>query len=89
MQMRSMLWALLFGALLSLSTSFVSATAATPANAASGAATMSRDFPPGLQIPAAARPGPGFDVDKATEAYLDLLTPTQPAATPAGATLRR
>jgi STE24 endopeptidase len=36
-----------------------------------------RDFPPGLQIPDAARPGPAFDVDKATEAYLALLTPEQ------------
>ena len=34
-----------------------------------------RDLPPGLQIPAAARPGPGFDVDQATQAYLDLLSP--------------
>jgi STE24 endopeptidase len=36
-----------------------------------------RDFPPGLRIPDAARPGPAFDVDKATEAYLALLTPEQ------------
>lgn len=36
-----------------------------------------RDFPPGLQIPDAARPGPDFDVDRATQAYLDLLTPEQ------------
>src|SRR5271168_1539684 len=32
---------------------------------------------PGLQIPAAARTGPGFDVDAATEAYLALLSPQQ------------
>lgn len=38
-----------------------------------------RDLPPGLQIPDAARPGPAFDVDKATEAYLDLLSPEQRA----------
>ena len=38
---------------------------------------VARDLPPGLQIPDAARPGPGFDVDKATEAYLDLLSPEQ------------
>lgn len=38
-----------------------------------------RDLPPGLQIPDAARPGPTFDVDKATEAYLDLLSPEQRA----------
>jgi STE24 endopeptidase len=36
-----------------------------------------RDLPPGLQIPAAAQPGPGFDVDNATEAYLALLSPEQ------------
>ena len=39
----------------------------------------SRDFPPGLQIPDAAKPGPNFDVDRATQAYLDLLTPEQRA----------
>lgn len=38
-----------------------------------------RDLPPGLQIPDAARPGPAFDVDKATEAYLNLLSPEQRA----------
>ncbi len=41
--------------------------------------TVSRDLPPGLQIPAAAHPGPGFDVDKATDAYLNLLSPEQRA----------
>jgi STE24 endopeptidase len=40
---------------------------------------IARDLPPGLQIPAAAQPGPGFDVDKATEAYLNLLSPEQRA----------
>jgi STE24 endopeptidase len=40
-------------------------------------APLARDLPPGLQIPDAARPGPGFDVDRATEAYLALLTPEQ------------
>jgi STE24 endopeptidase len=39
--------------------------------------TVVRDFPPGLQIPDLARPGPAFDVDKATESYLALLTPEQ------------
>ncbi len=39
--------------------------------------TISRDFPPGLQIPDAARPGPNFNADRATEAYLNLLTPEQ------------
>ena len=36
-----------------------------------------RDLPPGLQIPDAARPGPNFDVDRATDAYLNLLSPEQ------------
>ena len=40
---------------------------------------VSRDLPPGLQIPDAAHPGPAFDVDKATDAYLNLLTPEQRA----------
>jgi len=38
---------------------------------------VSRDLPPGLQVPDAARPGPGFDVDRATEAWLALLSPEQ------------
>lgn len=38
---------------------------------------IARDLPPGLQIPDAARPGPNFDVDRATQAYLDLLSPAQ------------
>jgi STE24 endopeptidase len=42
---------------------------------AADAPTASRDFPPGLQIPDAARPGPDFDVERATQAYVDLLTP--------------
>jgi STE24 endopeptidase len=41
------------------------------------AAPVVRDLPPGLQIPAAAQPGPGFEVDQATEAYLNLLSPAQ------------
>jgi len=36
-----------------------------------------RDLPPGVQIPAAAQPGPNFDPDKATVAYLGLLSPEQ------------
>ena len=44
---------------------------------AHAAGPIARDFPPGLQIPQAARPGPSFDVDKATEAYLALLPPEQ------------
>jgi len=40
-------------------------------------AEVVRDLPPGLQIPEAAQPGPNFDVDRATQAYLDLLSPEQ------------
>ena len=47
------------------------------AGAASADPRIIRDLPPGLQIPAAAQPGPNFDVDKATQAYLDLLSPEQ------------
>jgi STE24 endopeptidase len=50
---------------------------AAPADAKAVAATTTRDFPPGLQIPDAARPGPNFNADKATEAYLALLSPEQ------------
>jgi len=48
-------------------------------NAVHAEAPIARDFPPGLQIPDAARPSPNFDVDRATEAYLNLLTPAQRA----------
>ena len=46
-------------------------------------APLNRDLPPGLQIPDAARPGPTFDVNKATEAYLGLLSPAQRASSDA------
>jgi STE24 endopeptidase len=46
-------------------------------------APLVRDLPPGLQIPDASRPGPNFDVDRATEAYLDLLSPEQRASSDA------
>ncbi|MEO7062252.1 MAG: M48 family metallopeptidase [Dokdonella sp.] len=42
-----------------------------------------RDLAPGLVIPDAARPGPNFDVDRATESYLNLLSPTQRASSDA------
>jgi STE24 endopeptidase len=42
-----------------------------------------RELPVGLQIPAAAQPGPDFDVDRATAAYIDLLSPAQRAASDA------
>jgi len=41
------------------------------------AAPPAAELPPGLQIPAAAQPGPNFDVDRATAAYLALLSPEQ------------
>ncbi len=41
------------------------------------AAPIAADFPPGLQVPAGAQPGPQFDADKATSAYLALLSPEQ------------
>jgi STE24 endopeptidase len=42
-------------------------------------AALSRDLPPGLQVPAAATAGPDFDVERATEAYLNLLSLEQRA----------
>src|SRR5271157_3867915 len=36
-----------------------------------------RDLPPGLNVPEAAQPGPQFDVERATEAWLALLSPEQ------------
>jgi len=41
--------------------------------------TIVRDLPPGLHVPAGAQPGPGFDVERATEAWLGLLSPEQRA----------
>ena len=38
-----------------------------------------RDLPPGLHIPPGAVAGPGFDVDRATEAWLAVLSPEQRA----------
>lgn len=43
------------------------------------AADVSVTLPPGTVVPEAARPGPDFDVDAATDAYLALLTPEQRA----------
>src|SRR5258706_13127701 len=42
-----------------------------------GEAPIVRELPPGLQVPDAAKPQPGFDVDRATEAWLALLSPEQ------------
>lgn len=38
-----------------------------------------RELPAGLIVPEAAKPGPAFDVDKATQSYIDLLSPEQRA----------
>ena len=46
---------------------------------AQAAETLVDELPPGLQVPAAALPGPDFDVERATQAYLDLLNPEQKA----------
>ena len=40
---------------------------------------LGRELPPGLHVPADAQPGPQFDVDRATEAWLALLSPEQRA----------
>lgn len=47
------------------------------------AETATREFPPGLQIPDAARPGPGFDAERATDAYVALLSAEQRASSDA------
>jgi len=44
---------------------------------APGESASVRDLPPGLHVPDAAKPGPDFDVDRATEAWLGLLSPEQ------------
>jgi STE24 endopeptidase len=44
-----------------------------PGPAASEPAII-RDLPPGLHVPDAARPGPDFDVNRATEAWLAMLS---------------
>src|SRR5438034_7045309 len=41
--------------------------------------TIVRDLPPGLHVPTGAQPGPGFDIERATEAWLGLLSPEQRA----------
>jgi STE24 endopeptidase len=53
------------------------ASAAGNAAGAAAAKPVVRDLPPGLQIPAAAQIGACFDVEKATQSYLDLLSPEQ------------
>ena len=46
--------------------------ALSPADAA-----IVRDLPPGLHVPEQAIAGPAFDVDRATAAWLDTLSPEQ------------
>ena len=63
------------------------ALAAPPRAAHAEAKPAARDFAPGLQIPDATRPGPDFDVDRATGATLSeafhfplgLARPAEPA----------
>jgi STE24 endopeptidase len=38
---------------------------------------IARDLPPGLHVPPQAQPRAGFDADRATEAWLNLLSPEQ------------
>jgi STE24 endopeptidase len=45
--------------------------------AAAADTSIARDFPPGLQVPEQAAAGPAFDVDRATAAWLDILSPEQ------------
>src|ERR1700688_583230 len=40
-------------------------------------AALVRDLPPGLHVPEQAIAGPAFDVDRATAAWLDTLSPEQ------------
>ena len=40
-------------------------------------AAIVRDLPPGLHVPEKAIAGPAFDVDRATAAWLDTLSPEQ------------
>jgi len=46
---------------------------------ADAGAPIVRDLPPGLHVPEGAMSGPGFDADKATEAWLGILSPEQRA----------
>ena len=43
------------------------------------AADVAPELPPGTYIPDAARPGAGFEVERATQAYLAMLSPEQRA----------
>ena len=71
----------IFWLMLALATSFGFAQADIESAQADAATSQSltRELPPGLHVPDAARPGPGFDAARATDAYIALLTPAQRA----------
>lgn len=71
--MKNLLSIILAGIFLLLSTNLMAA--GEPA----ASAKTDRELPPGLIIPEAARPGPAFDADKATDAYLNVLNDDQKA----------
>lgn len=64
---------------LMLALSLMGGLGVSSSGSAAETAALSRDLPPGVQIPEAARPGPQFDVERATEAYIGLLSPQQRA----------
>lgn len=68
------LWCVIFAGFVLLSS--LCTMAATDATIAAKAGA---ELPPGLIVPDAARPGPAFDVDKATAAYLNVLNDAQKA----------
>jgi STE24 endopeptidase len=49
------------------------------ASGAEAESAIVRDLAPGLRVPAQAQAGPGFDAERATEAWLNLLSPEQRA----------
>ena len=53
------------------------ALASSAAAISAAGAAIVRDLPPGLHVPEQATPGPAFDVDRATAAWLDTLSPEQ------------
>ncbi len=64
---RAMLMAIVFGALLGVAPSVPAAD------------VMMHEFPPGLIVPPGAEMKDGFDVEAATQAYMDLLSPAEKA----------
>jgi STE24 endopeptidase len=76
--MRAKSW-LSLGLTLALLIGVGASVAQTDAAPATTVTTTERDFPPGLVIPPEAMPGPDFDAERATQAYLALMTPEQRA----------